>query len=258
MNDYNETEEATWTGRRAAAELTKAAEPEPEFASGFTLSGGPEREAALFGAIAQAQVELEHAKKASENPAFKRGNQASRYADLAAIMEVVQEAFAPKGLAIIQCPTVRGTEVSVTTIIAHEKGGMISSTISAKAAAPTPHAIGSAVTYLKRYGVAAMTGTVADDDDDGSAASDQQAPPSGQRQASNVRQLPQTKAADPMKTEVDTLRSDLRDAKSVVEAQAIWLRNRKLLESIPETTREWFDNLYRKTFKAEPPTFEKD
>ena len=61
--------------------------------------------------------------------------------------------------------------VIVETILAHESGEWIQSDLCLPLAKHDPQGVGSAVTYGRRYGLAAIVGIVADIDDDGNAAS---------------------------------------------------------------------------------------
>lgn len=62
------------------------------------------------------------------------------------------------------------TTVSVTTRLLHESGQWMENECSAVARGSDPQAVGSVITYLKRYGLAAMTACAADEDDDGERA----------------------------------------------------------------------------------------
>lgn len=119
----------------------------------------------LFAALAAAQAEVGNAAKNSANPHFK-----SRYADLAEVLNTVRPVFARHGLSIIQATGFSGALVSVETILAHAGGGYLSSVASCVPAKTDAQGIGSATTYLRRYGLAAMAGVAQEDDDGNSAA----------------------------------------------------------------------------------------
>jgi len=118
----------------------------------------------LFSALAKSQGEIENAKKGSVNPHFK-----SRYADLAEILNTTRPVLAANGLSTIQNASYDGSMVSVETVIAHSGGGWLSGTISCVPAKADAQGIGSSVTYLRRYGIAAMVG-IAQEDDDGQSS----------------------------------------------------------------------------------------
>ena len=118
----------------------------------------------LASSLAVAQGKIENASKDSENPYFK-----SSYADLASVRDAVRKPFAEHGLAVVQLPSTDGALVTIITILLHESGEWISSALSMKAKDDSPQAIGSAITYARRYALAAMAG-VAPEDDDGEKA----------------------------------------------------------------------------------------
>jgi hypothetical protein len=117
-------------------------------------------------ALAKAQGEMGAAAKDASNPHFR-----SKYADLSSIMDACREPLSKHGLAVTQLPG-RGEDGSVqlTTILMHESGEHLGSTISSRPAQENPQVVGSILTYLRRYALASVVGVVSDDDD-GEAAS---------------------------------------------------------------------------------------
>lgn len=119
-------------------------------------------------ALAKAQLAIKGAAKDSENPHFK-----SRYAPLSSVWDACHEALNAQGIAIVQIPSLLpdGSPVLVT-LLAHGSGQWFRSVYRLKPAKDDPQGLGSAVTYARRYALAAMTGVAPkDDDDDGEAAS---------------------------------------------------------------------------------------
>lgn len=119
----------------------------------------------LAAALAQAQGEIKGAIKDSANPFFK-----SSYADLASVWEAIRAPFSENGLSVIQAtePT-DGEEVIVTTRVMHASGQWYEFTTTIPVSKADAQGYGSALTYARRYGLAAATG-VAQIDDDGNAA----------------------------------------------------------------------------------------
>jgi len=130
--------------------------------------------AALAKAIALSQLHVGNALKSSTNPHFK-----SKYADLAEILNTVRPVFSANGIAIVQTPTFESGVASVETMLCHESGEFISSVCSSPVSKQDAQGIGSAITYLRRYSLAAMCG-IAQEDDDGQHAVQE---PQTQRQA---------------------------------------------------------------------------
>jgi hypothetical protein len=120
--------------------------------------------AAIAAALAKAQAEMGNAIKDRTNPAFR-----STYADLASVREAVTGPLSANGIAVVQAPGNEGDSVTVETRLIHTSGEWLGSVVSARPAKSDPQAVGSAITYLRRYGLMAMTG-IAPDDDDGQAA----------------------------------------------------------------------------------------
>ena len=116
-------------------------------------------------ALANAQRVIKGAKKDSANPFFK-----SSYADLASVVEACREPLANNEIAVVQPPaTLENGEVSVTTMLVHSSGQWMRETLSVKPKDDGPQAMGSVITYLRRYSLAAFAG-VAPEDDDAEAA----------------------------------------------------------------------------------------
>jgi len=129
----------------------------------FTLETSPST-AALDDALAKAQGQIKNASKDSLNPHFK-----SKYADLASIWEACKEALVKNQIAVTQWPIASDdSKQHLITRLAH-KGEWMQARISIPMDKQNAHGVGSAITYAKRYSLAAALG-VADEDDDGNAA----------------------------------------------------------------------------------------
>lgn len=155
--------------------------------------------AQLGTALALAQQEIEGASKDSENPFFR-----ARYADLASVWEACRKPLSKNGLAVLQPVSANGSErVTVTTILLHQSGEWIASDLTMTAygrrktgddsseSIPmgTPQSLGSAITYARRYGLAAMVG-VAPEDDDGEGAEGRTGRAVGRGHARNATACP--------------------------------------------------------------------
>ena len=116
--------------------------------------------ASLAKSLAKAQGEVENASKASVNPHFK-----SKYADLAEVLNTVRPVFASCGLSFVQMPSFADGIVSVETMLVHESGEWISETASSPITKQDAQGVGSAITYLRRYSLAAFAGIAQEDDD---------------------------------------------------------------------------------------------
>lgn len=126
--------------------------------------------AALAAALAKAQGAIKAAVKDSSNPHFK-----SRYADLASVWEACRRPLSENGLAVIQTTdeVPDGTAVLLVTTLVHASGEWIAGRLRLNPVKPDPQGMGSAITYARRYALAAIVG-IAPDDDDGEAAQGRQ------------------------------------------------------------------------------------
>jgi len=119
----------------------------------------------LAEALAKAQGAMEPAIKSSDNPFFK-----SRYADLYSTWQACREPLTSNGLSITQLPDDSSDGyVGIVTILMHTSGQWIKSKISTKLVKPDPQALGSAISYLRRYALQAIVGISTADDDSESA-----------------------------------------------------------------------------------------
>ena len=127
----------------------------------------------LVEAIAKASLKFDPVLKDSDNPAYR-----SKYADLPTVIESTRKYLAEEGVAVIQMPHAQfGPEdakiLTLTTMLAHSSGEWVASDLSLPAMMRErfdAQSVGSAITYARRYGLAAMT-NVAQEDDDGNKAS---------------------------------------------------------------------------------------
>lgn len=119
----------------------------------------------IAAAMVSLQSAVDDAAKNKTNPAYK-----SKYADLSAILDAIRPAMKEAKLAVIQSPSAENGVVSITTRIIHVSGEWIESTLALTPSRSDPQGVGSAITYGRRYSLAALMG-ITQDDDDGNAAS---------------------------------------------------------------------------------------
>lgn len=120
---------------------------------------------ALTGAILKVQGEISGVKKDAVNPHFK-----NRYATLENVIDTARPALQEANIAFIQAPgIVTGGAVEVTTMLVHESGEWMRSTLHVPLQKQDAQGVGSAITYGCRYSLMAMLG-LPPTDDDGEAA----------------------------------------------------------------------------------------
>lgn len=121
--------------------------------------------------------------KTSNNPFFK-----SKYADLPTILDAISKPLDDAGLVVVSIPDGEG----LTTILLHaESGEYISANGIMKPVKNDPQAIGSAITYQRRYSIGSILNLNIDEDDDGNKASGKQE--TKQQQKSQQAQQPKPK-----------------------------------------------------------------
>lgn len=120
----------------------------------------------LLTALAAAQLELGNAERTAKNSHTR-----SEYTTLAAALDAVRPVFASHGLSITQWPVMDGQTVAVVTRLGHKSGQWLQSVASAQPDQQRNkvQAVGSTITYLRRYALMAVAG-IAPADDDGNAA----------------------------------------------------------------------------------------
>jgi hypothetical protein len=100
------------------------------------------------------------------NPHFR-----SRYADLAAVRDAIYPIFTKHGLSIVQAPTTDGfSGFSLETRIMHESGDELIFNFPLPSDVNKMQAVGSAISYARRYTLSALAGIASEEDDDGNAA----------------------------------------------------------------------------------------
>lgn len=123
--------------------------------------------------------------KNKTNPHFK-----SKYADLAAVLDAVEDSLATNGLVINQSIGLVDSVLRVYTELTHvDTGEFRADTIEIPHATPADAPkVGISCTYYRRYAITALTGIAADDDTD--AVIEPTAPQTQRKQAPKVDQVP--------------------------------------------------------------------
>lgn len=149
--------------------------------------------AEAYSALATAQSKFTAVKM--NQSAIVRGNKEYKYGDLQAIIEATRSALNECGIFatfVIETEYGEGRPaVSATPMLFHKNGTVIKgNTVKIVAGDGSPHSVGSAMTYAKRYALASMLCVAAEEDDDGHTAMEGQ-------QGNNKRAAPQTQPQRP-------------------------------------------------------------
>lgn len=124
----------------------------------------------LAAALAKAQGAMRGAAKSAQNPHLR-----SKYADLESCWDACRAPLADNEIAVIQTPQVVDGALVMVTTLAHSSGETMSGTIpviygDSRGLNPM-QAMGSAITYARRYGLCALVGISPEDDDGATAGS---------------------------------------------------------------------------------------
>lgn len=112
----------------------------------------------LAKALLTFHVKVGKIKKDANNPFFK-----SKYATLSNILDEIESPMQESGLVISQLPT---GDSNLTTILIHaESGEYLQSEYNIRPVKNDPQAIGSAISYARRYALASILELNVDDDD---------------------------------------------------------------------------------------------
>lgn len=189
-------------------------------------------------ALVKMQGELKSAEKTAANEFFKKNGKATPYADLASCWDACREALQANGMALLQ-PVVDAPSgfVGIRTVLVY---GPTAETMEHTYAVPlkdatNPQAMGSAITYGRRYGLCAFLG-ICPAEDDGNAASG-----NGQ---------PKPKAGPPLKP--SDVQAKFDQAKSLEERKAIYKDTQNA--NIPEPSKSQLLSKFLEAIKQEKST----
>lgn len=131
-------------------------------------------------ALILAENNIKHAIKDAQNNHMK-----NTYATLSAVIDAVKEELLKNQIIIIQSPDSK----QLVTRLQHVSGEYIENTMDLILTKQDMQGLGSAITYARRYSLAAML-NISQEDDDGNLASQKQKLP---KIVANKTQSPQTK-----------------------------------------------------------------
>lgn len=125
----------------------------------------------IIPALIKVQGEITNVAKNADNPFFK-----SKYADLPAIIEHSRDILCKNDLVVVQTNEPNDSGVVIVTTIYHSSGEWIQGKLRLTPTKNDPQQCGSAITYGRRYGLAAIL-NISQEDDDGNSASKKQIAP---------------------------------------------------------------------------------
>ena len=125
---------------------------------------------AIAAALAKAQGELTNPEKSLiatiRSPFPREGDRTFRYASLASGLDIVRKSLGQHGIATVQTTAIDNEQVRLTTILAHGSGEWIASDwpVCPTSQTSTPHLMGAALSYARRYALFALVGIAGEDD----------------------------------------------------------------------------------------------
>ena len=130
--------------------------------------------ACLAAALAKAQAELTNPEKSLVATIRPNGpgeaERSFRYAPLSSGLDIVRKTLGQHEIATVQTTAIDQTAgiVNLTTVLAHSSGEWIASDwpVCAVSETATPHRMGAALTYARRYALFTLVGIAGEDDID--------------------------------------------------------------------------------------------
>lgn len=117
-------------------------------------------------ALSKAQAKFKHVEKNATNPFYK-----SKYSTLDSIIDASRDILADNELAVSQWPITQDNKAGIKTLLLHSSGQYLEDILLLPVKEQTAQAYGSAITYARRYSMAAILNLASDEDDDGHGAS---------------------------------------------------------------------------------------
>src|SRR5260370_23810648 len=127
---------------------------------------------AIAAALAKAQAELANPEKSLtatiRSPFPREGDRTFRYAPLSSGLDIVRKSLGRHEIATVQTTAI-DTEaglIRLTTVLAHSSGEWVSSDwpVCPLGDTASPHRMGAALTYARRYALFTLVGIAGEDD----------------------------------------------------------------------------------------------
>src|SRR6202163_3660368 len=127
---------------------------------------------AIAAALAKAQGELTNPEKSLtatiRSPFPREADLTFRYASLASGLDIVRKSLGQHEIATVQTTAIDHStgQIQLTTLLAHASGEWIASDwpVCAISETATPHRMGAALTYARRYALFTLVGIAGEDD----------------------------------------------------------------------------------------------
>lgn len=188
----------------------------------------------LAAALSKAQAEMKGAVKESSNPFFK-----SKYADLESVWDACRKPLTSNGLSVIQTTGLVDGQLCVVTTLAHNSGQWIRGVLPINVERPDPQKVGSAISYARRYALAALVG-IYQTDDDAESAMERQAPA-----PAPIKPAPSVLSTGVSEAQIKRLFAIAKTAGVSNEQVKVYARDKFNLESSRDMNRTQYDELVK-------------
>ena len=199
----------------------------------------------LATALAKAQGQFGNVQKNREVTVKTKtgGTYKFKYATLDAIGDAIRKPLADNGLSYIQAVAKTDSGMAIDTRLMHASGQWLQTVTPMKIENEGNQAIGSAITYGRRYALSALLGIVSDDDDDSNASDGNTIEESHYR--GNGKSAPEAPAERKLtkqqaRPEYDKLVKELQTMQSPADLAQWGKRNKPRLDAMPE---DWQQSL---------------
>ena len=161
------------------------------------------------------------------------------YADLADILKVIVPITSKHGLSVVQIPIVSNKGNTLVTRLLHSSGEWMESELPLRQQRDGAQALGSAISYMRRYALSSMLNIATDVDDDGQIADTDHVGAEPQVQKGG-------KVKEPSNTEdlhvfIEDLLEEARGKDTVIEVEKLWLASAEKTAQLQRQDKKKFD-----------------
>lgn len=211
----------------------------------------------IAAALALAQKQLQNPEKTLSatipSPFPREDARSFRYASLASGLEIIRKALGEHEIATIQCTAMdqKTGLIRLNTVLAHASGEWIASDwpVCPASEVASPHRLGAALTYARRYALFTIVGIAGEDDLDAPGLSippAPESPPSAQPRAlARTVKSPQLLPPDRSRALCDQLLAELVSLVTVEDLTLWALRRLPAKNTLQETDAEAINTAYQ-------------
>ena len=202
---------------------------------------------AIAGALAKAQIELANPEKSLtatiRSPFPREGDRSFRYASLSSGLDLVRKSLGRHEIATVQTTSIDEAAglIRLTTTLAHSSGEWVSSDwpVCSLGETATPHRMGAALTYARRYALFTLVGIAGEDDLDAPDLAVQRVDPSSQNSLSGQENGSDgSKTKSPARPFQGLRKGPIATKASVLSSEAAAMLRDQLLAEVEGLERE--------------------